>query len=1059
MAAFGIHLAIIAWWHQRRARSLDRRGHLTEALPHYEKLTALQPGSAHNQAMLGEAFRKAKDWGRAREAYMAALALKPDVPAWLLKLAGLENALQNRTAAESALLKIPDENRGSAEWHREMARSLDYRGFLTEALPHYEKLTALQPGSAHNQAVLGEAFRKTKDYGRAREAYRAALAIEPERPEWLASLAAMEHVLGNRGKGLELFATACGHAKDDTRLTASAINNYALYGDWPAVCGVIKKTIREHFPEAASSPGQALMWLDRLNMAIKCSTGWNFRREQEWRGLGALLLARNLYRMRVADRVACLDYPLMQTIDRDLGLRHAPSVYMKSKLIVEGQAAIEYFENLFRTEWGEFPPSTWLWLSLELFGLRRVNLARAVAGKLFASGEVIELLPENERTQARWLREFIAREETTDAAPDDKALRLGIMSYKHPILRRCVSRNLGDYTQTLAFLSNLARFSGVRFTGNPALVKIVEDLAARQSRPLSTPGSIRLVEINRDYASGQEYPNPTWYFVFGWHMQAAAQDPFDFPYPENVKPIFLGLHINNQQMLPPAAVRYLRQGQPIGCRDWSTVYILRSHGLLAFFSGCVTSTLGSLFPAPPAPVEKVMLLVDYAGRAREFATQEIKEFKQDYDCVAWAALAENLAASLSALEKYRAHPRIITSRLHTYLPARALGVPVSFRPARPGDIRFEGLVSLSDEQFAHMAENIRNKISAVLSWLLEGVEEKEVYRRWGELCAPDLARAETYCRNVKPLPDPSFDVKAAARDLRARSLAIRPELASRPGCIEAALALDQNLAAYLPAVLRSILAHTKRPLRFHLLLRGLDEEYALNLAELFREASFQFYYCDAIDYGEAIHLLSHITVSTNDRLLLPFLLESLDKVVYLDVDILVLGDIGELYDTELDKAFIPIAGVIGGAPANITRMYSMIEAGIAKLAAEEAFAMRRWIYSRGGLDFFTVNAGVLVMNLALMRALRFCEESIVLMGRCGLDDQNAINILARENRVLLPAEWNYIPTLSFNPAPKLIHFAGSQKPWGPLYVPRQEKWQAFYRDSDALLAGPAKGAP
>ena len=88
------------------------------------------------------------------------------------------------------------------------------------------------------------------------------------------------------------------------------------------------------------------------------------------------------------------------------------------------------------------------------------------------------------------------------------------------------------------------------------------------------------------------------------------------------------------------------------------------------------------------------------------------------------------------------------------------------------------------------------------------------------------------------------------------------------------------------------------------------------------------------------------------------------------------------------------------------------------------------------------------MNLDRMRSSNFHEKSIVLMERFGINDQNVINLLARENRVLLPAEWNYVPSINFNPAPKLIHWAGEIKPWGPLYVPLQEKWQAFYCESD-----------
>ena len=46
----------------------------------------------------------------------------------------------------------------------------------------------------------------------------------------------------------------------------------------------------------------------------------------------------------------------------------------------------------------------------------------------------------------------------------------------------------------------------------------------------------------------------------------------------------------------PEAIEYLMRYGPVGCRDWTTVYLLLSIGVPAFFSGCLTTTIDTVFP-------------------------------------------------------------------------------------------------------------------------------------------------------------------------------------------------------------------------------------------------------------------------------------------------------------------------------------------------------------------------------------------------------------------------------------------------------------------------------
>lgn len=77
----------------------------------------------------------------------------------------------------------------------------------------------------------------------------------------------------------------------------------------------------------------------------------------------------------------------------------------------------------------------------------------------------------------------------------------------------------------------------------------------------------------------------------GWYMHHPEQWP---PSPK-IHPLFVAFHLNNlvdNKLLDKESISYLKQYEPIGCRDILTVKKLEHHGVKAYFSGCMTLTLG-----------------------------------------------------------------------------------------------------------------------------------------------------------------------------------------------------------------------------------------------------------------------------------------------------------------------------------------------------------------------------------------------------------------------------------------------------------------------------------
>ena len=185
-------------------------------------------------------------------------------------------------------------------------------------------------------------------------------------------------------------------------------------------------------------------------------------------------------------------------------------------------------------------------------------------------------------------------------APDVPAgaIPVGVIGYGTPD-HELTSGNLGDHVQTLAMLGNLARWSDVTFTGEDGLGELATELQGRVRADLRRPGvtgAVHLVPVDRDFSSAAVIPERTWMVAFGWHMHPLYDLRYDFPYHPNVRPIFVSFHVNRLDMLTDEALAYLRTYGPVGCRDWTTVFLLLSAGVDAFFTGCLTTTVDAVFP-------------------------------------------------------------------------------------------------------------------------------------------------------------------------------------------------------------------------------------------------------------------------------------------------------------------------------------------------------------------------------------------------------------------------------------------------------------------------------
>jgi hypothetical protein len=153
---------------------------------------------------------------------------------------------------------------------------------------------------------------------------------------------------------------------------------------------------------------------------------------------------------------------------------------------------------------------------------------------------------------------------------------------------------------------------------------------------------------------------------------------------------------------------FFRAG-PVGTRDLYTEEILRNFGIDAFFSGCVTLTLDR----PDVGNSGKVILNDlnpqmenhFSGLFDSDTEKTTNLTTLDFD-----TFAKVEAAVKPYLLKIAESRLVITSRLHTALPAIAMGVPTIFCPPNVHDPRFIGLLDFIPNTFtSEEAGRLRSK--------------------------------------------------------------------------------------------------------------------------------------------------------------------------------------------------------------------------------------------------------------------------------------------------------------------------------------------------------------
>jgi lipopolysaccharide biosynthesis glycosyltransferase len=230
---------------------------------------------------------------------------------------------------------------------------------------------------------------------------------------------------------------------------------------------------------------------------------------------------------------------------------------------------------------------------------------------------------------------------------------------------------------------------------------------------------------------------------------------------------------------------------------------------------------------------------------------------------------------------------------------------------------------------------------------------------------------------------------------------------------------DDQYIPYLDVAISSLIDHASTAYQYRIVVlnTGLSPEGVAKIQKNER-AGFSIDFVDISDDLKDIQSklknVYHFSIVTYYRLFIASLFPQYDKIVYLDCDLVVLGDISELYHTDLGDH------ILGAAPEAYVRSTDVF-----RLYAEKALGLDPDQY---------VNAGVLVINLEEFRKNKIEERFIRLITEHDFDlldpDQAYLNYLCKNKILELPNGWNKEPTAFPCVGKKnIVHYALYKKPW------------------------------
>lgn len=234
-------------------------------------------------------------------------------------------------------------------------------------------------------------------------------------------------------------------------------------------------------------------------------------------------------------------------------------------------------------------------------------------------------------------------------------------------------------------------------------------------------------------------------------------------------------------------------------------------------------------------------------------------------------------------------------------------------------------------------------------------------------------------------------------------------------------AADDGYMPFLAVALESLIENSSKNYYYSIkvLYTNIKEENKQKISK-YERANVKIEFVDLNYYIEEVkdklYTRDYYTKTTYFRLFIPNLYPQYDKALYLDSDIVILGDIAELYNVEIKN------NLVAASPDDVIQTNKVFQEYAEKVVGVADYR-----------NYF--NAGILLMNLDEMRKFDFQTKFLYLLETIKFtvaQDQDYLNRLCKGKVKIISKGWNRMPIATDNMPEeeiKLIHYNLAYKPW------------------------------
>ena len=250
-------------------------------------------------------------------------------------------------------------------------------------------------------------------------------------------------------------------------------------------------------------------------------------------------------------------------------------------------------------------------------------------------------------------------------------------------------------------------------------------------------------------------------------------------------------------------------------------------------------------------------------------------------------------------------------------------------------------------------------------------------------------------------------------------------------------ASDNNYVPFLAVAIKSLItnASTKYNYEINILQTGINEKNQQKIRSMAKD-NFKIRFIDIepllkdIKQRLKLRLRDYYSISIYYRLFIETLFKQYEKVIYLDADIVVEGDISKLYEIDIKDNLL--GAVTDGFVSSDERL---IDSFTRSLGFD-------------GHEYF--NSGVLLMNLTEFRNEMILGKFLYLLEKYNFDtiapDQDYLNVLCHGKVKYLDEGWDVMPNakreIDMNKL-YIIHYNMFKKPWNYDCTPLSQYFQKY----------------